>query len=216
LGTPQEVTDTEGNIAWSAQYKAWGEAKEVISEAARKAGINNPIRFQGQYFDEETGLHYNLFRYYDPHSGRFVSSDPIRIRGGLNFHEYASNSTNWIDPFGLCPKSYTAKDAGTISDKIISTEKYAPSPKHDPVSGWGTPMDLPNSVAQEVLDRSTLAGKQRYGLKDGKIYEFQPDNVGGWHGYPIPGTQAPPSFLRNLRDSGQISNAEYGKLLKGK
>jgi uncharacterized protein RhaS with RHS repeats len=55
LGTPQELTDHEGNVAWAAQYKAWGQAKEVISEAARQAGISNPIRFQGQYFDEETG-----------------------------------------------------------------------------------------------------------------------------------------------------------------
>jgi RHS repeat-associated protein len=101
LGTPQEVTDAEGNIAWSAQYKAWGEAKEVISEAARKAGISNPIRFQGQYFDEETGLHYNRYRYYDPHSGRFISRDPFGLRGDINLHRHASNPINWIDPFGL-------------------------------------------------------------------------------------------------------------------
>lgn len=47
LGTPQELTDCEGKVAWSAQYKAWGQAKQAISEAARKAGIRNPIRFQG-------------------------------------------------------------------------------------------------------------------------------------------------------------------------
>ncbi|MGO4314031.1 RHS domain-containing protein, partial [Pseudomonas sp. KB_15] len=59
LGTPQELTDEAGEIAWSAQYQAWGAAREVISEAARKAGIANPLRFQGQYYDQETGLHYN-------------------------------------------------------------------------------------------------------------------------------------------------------------
>jgi hypothetical protein len=47
LGTPQELTDHEGKVAWSAQYKAWGQAKEAISEAAYKAGMRNPIRFQG-------------------------------------------------------------------------------------------------------------------------------------------------------------------------
>ncbi|WP_415868880.1 RHS domain-containing protein [Burkholderia ubonensis] len=55
IGAPQEVTDEAGEIAWSAHNKAWGEAREVISEAARKAGITNPLRFVGQHFDRETG-----------------------------------------------------------------------------------------------------------------------------------------------------------------
>jgi RHS repeat-associated protein len=93
LGTPQEITDEDGNIAWQAQYKAWGEAKEVIGKAATKAGFKNPLRFQGQYFDHETGLHYNRYRYYDPEIGRFISKDPIGFAGGLNRHQYAPNST---------------------------------------------------------------------------------------------------------------------------
>ncbi|EJL68413.1 RHS repeat-associated core domain protein containing protein, partial [Variovorax sp. CF313] len=97
----QELTDHEGRIAWSASYKAWGEAKQAISEAGRKAGFRNPIRFQGQYFDDETGLHYNRYRYYDPVSGRFVSSDPIGRAGGLNFHQYTPNPIEWVDPLGL-------------------------------------------------------------------------------------------------------------------
>jgi RHS repeat-associated protein len=104
LGTPQELTDHEGSVAWSAQYKAWGEAREVISEAGRRAGFRNPIRFQGQYWDEETGLHYNRYRYFDPHSGRFTSSDPIALAGGMNLHIYAPNSVEWIDPLGLQPR----------------------------------------------------------------------------------------------------------------
>ncbi|MFS2100434.1 RHS repeat domain-containing protein [Variovorax sp. Varisp85] len=101
LGTPQELTDHEGRIAWSASYKAWGEARQAISEAGRKAGFRNPIRFQGQYFDDETGLHYNRYRYYDPVSGRFVSKDPIKLLGGLNLQLYAPSPTEWIDPWGL-------------------------------------------------------------------------------------------------------------------
>ncbi len=101
LGTPQELTDHEGAVAWSAQYKAWGEAREAISEAGRRAGVRNPIRLQGQYFDEETGLHYNRYRYYDPQSGRFVSHDPIRLAGEINLQEYAFNLLDWVDPLGL-------------------------------------------------------------------------------------------------------------------
>jgi RHS repeat-associated protein len=108
LGTPQEVTDCEGKVAWSAQYKAWGQAKEAISEAAYKSGIRNPIRFQGQYFDEETGLHYNRYRYYDPDGARYITADPIGLLGGMNGYQYAPNPTSWIDPLGLRKKNKKA------------------------------------------------------------------------------------------------------------
>jgi RHS repeat-associated protein len=105
LGTPQELTDHEGKVAWSAQYEAWGQAKEAISEAAYKAGMRNPIRFQGQYLDEETGLFYNRYRYYDPNMGRYISRDPIGLLGSLNAHAYAPNPTEWVDPLGLSGNS---------------------------------------------------------------------------------------------------------------
>ena len=59
------------------------------------------LRFQGQYLDRETGLHYNTFRYYDADIGRFISPDPIGLEGGVNFGRYAPNPINWIDPWGL-------------------------------------------------------------------------------------------------------------------
>jgi RHS repeat-associated protein len=101
LGTPQELTDHEGKVAWSAQYKAWGKSKEAISQAAYKAGIRNPIRFQGQYLDDETGLHYNRYRYYEPDGARYITADPIGLLGGINAYQYAPNPTGWIDPLGL-------------------------------------------------------------------------------------------------------------------
>ncbi|MDM0116519.1 RHS repeat-associated core domain-containing protein [Variovorax sp. J22R133] len=111
LGTPMELTDAGGEIAWEASYRAWGEASITISEAARKAGIRNPIRFQGQYLDEETGLHYNRYRYYDPQSGRFVSQDPIRLAGGINLQQYAPNPVEWMDPLGLQKKATSRTEA---------------------------------------------------------------------------------------------------------
>jgi RHS repeat-associated protein len=89
------MTDEEGNLAWQAQYKAWGEAILVVEK------MRNPLRFQGQYFDHETGLHYNRFRYYDPETGRFISKDPIGFVGGINCFQYGENPVGWIDPFGL-------------------------------------------------------------------------------------------------------------------
>ena len=115
LGTPRELTDTEGEIAWSATYQAWGNTVKVnwtqTSEAlqptdlAANEAVHQPIRFQGQYFDADTGLHYNRFRYYDPDVGRFISQDPIRLAGGDNLYAYAPNPTGWVDPFGLTSKS---------------------------------------------------------------------------------------------------------------
>ena len=60
------------------------------------------LRFQGQYHDEETGLHYNRFRYYDPDVGRFASQDPIGLAGGVNTYQYTPNPVGWVDPLGLC------------------------------------------------------------------------------------------------------------------
>ncbi|WP_205880130.1 RHS repeat-associated core domain-containing protein, partial [Lampropedia aestuarii] len=63
--------------------------------------LSQNLRFQGQYYDAETGLHYNRFRYYDPDCGRFVSQDPIGLAGGLHLYQYSSNPVAWIDPLGL-------------------------------------------------------------------------------------------------------------------
>ncbi|AZE26034.1 RHS repeat-associated core domain-containing protein [Pseudomonas chlororaphis] len=103
LGTPQELTNQNGEIVWSAQYKAWGAINEQRSQRAQQQGLANPIRFQGQYHDHETGLHYNRYRYYDPNVGRFISKDPVGYSGGLNLYAYAPNPTGWVDSLGLTP-----------------------------------------------------------------------------------------------------------------
>ncbi|MBY0446444.1 MAG: RHS domain-containing protein, partial [Burkholderiales bacterium] len=130
LGTPQTLSDENGEIAWSAEYKAWGEAQVVISEAAKTAGINNPIRFQGQYFDEESGLHYNRHRYYDPEIGRFISSDPIGLMGGFNTLAYAPNPTGWIDPQGLARDAKSSYPSTDVMPKIAGTERHHIIPYH--------------------------------------------------------------------------------------
>lgn len=62
--------------------------------------IEQNLRFQGQYFDDETGLHYSTFRYYDPEIGRFATQDPIGLLGGINLYQYAVNPLGWLDPLG--------------------------------------------------------------------------------------------------------------------
>ncbi|MEZ8185261.1 RHS repeat-associated core domain-containing protein [Shewanella sp. 5S214] len=75
-----------------------------VDYAGQQDKITNPIRFQGQYFDDESGLHYNRFRYYSPGQARFIHQDPIGLVGGINHYQYAPNPVNWVDPFGLSCK----------------------------------------------------------------------------------------------------------------
>jgi RHS repeat-associated protein len=96
LGTPRELLDVEGTVVWSVSYKAWGKVEEVhVGE------VDCPIRFQGQWADEESGLYYTRSRYYEPQGSHFISPDLIGLLGGLNIYLYAINPTNWSDPFGF-------------------------------------------------------------------------------------------------------------------
>ena len=98
VGIPKEMTDIHGNLLWYGEYTAWGRLKKdgrVYKDA------HQPFRLQNQYFDEETGLHYNLMRYYEPEAGRFVNQDPIGLLGGENLYWFAPNTQSWVDWLGL-------------------------------------------------------------------------------------------------------------------
>ncbi|EFH5705979.1 type IV secretion protein Rhs, partial [Escherichia coli] len=96
-GAPEEMTDSDGKIVWETGYQVWGN---TIQEKDH-GGVEQNLRYQGQYLDRETGLHYNLHRYYDPDVGRFMVTDPISLAGGINLYQYAPNPLSWIDPLGL-------------------------------------------------------------------------------------------------------------------
>ncbi|MYN29378.1 PAAR-like domain-containing protein [Duganella levis] len=111
LGTPRELVDTSGKLLWSGRFQAWGKILPWdvanLSRSATRSPIDQPIRFQGQYEDSETGLHYNRYRFYDPHSARFVGQDPIGLIGGENVYAYSGNPIGATDPLGLskCSKN---------------------------------------------------------------------------------------------------------------
>ncbi|WP_052748971.1 RHS repeat-associated core domain-containing protein [Arsukibacterium ikkense] len=120
LGTPLSLTDSNNNIVWQASYSVFGKATVTVNEIA------NPIRLQGQYFDSETGLHYNHFRYYDPETGRFISQDPIGLLGGINHYQYAPNHINWVDPLGLsCKEGEACKRFKTSDEAALHIMKIA-------------------------------------------------------------------------------------------
>ena len=96
LGTPQVVTDNTQQVVWKGKYDPFGKVIETTNQ------VEQNLRFPGQYFDAETGLHYNYFRSYDPGTGRYVESDPIGLLGGLNTYAYAGgNPLSYADPYGL-------------------------------------------------------------------------------------------------------------------
>jgi RHS repeat-associated protein len=98
LGTPVQMYDGHGGFVWDAAHDIHGNVRRLAF-----GGLHDcPFRFPGQYADEETGLHYTRFRYYDPGTGGYLSQDPIRLEGGdLNFYAYVRDSNSWTDVFGL-------------------------------------------------------------------------------------------------------------------
>jgi len=107
-GMPELLTDGEGQKAWEGINSPWGKLLRESSQ--RMPVVQQNLRMQGQYLDRETGLHYNLFRYYDPDSGRFTQQDPIGLAGGINLYQYAPNALGWVDPWGLSRCSSGNKD----------------------------------------------------------------------------------------------------------
>ncbi|MFL5744806.1 MAG: RHS repeat-associated core domain-containing protein [Niastella sp.] len=96
LGTPVAAYDATGKRVWECALDMYGRASVIT-------GSKNfiPFRYQGQYEDEETGLYYNRFRYYNPHEGLYISKDPLSVLGGFNVYSYAYDPNSWIDAFGL-------------------------------------------------------------------------------------------------------------------
>lgn len=102
LGAPRAVTDWTGRVLWKATYDPFGQATVNPDVAGTGQPVTLNLRFPGQYYDAETGLHYNYFRDYEPTTGRYVESDPIGLGGGLNGYAYAKgNPLSFTDPLGL-------------------------------------------------------------------------------------------------------------------
>ncbi|MEU6959035.1 RHS repeat-associated core domain-containing protein [Streptomyces chrestomyceticus] len=98
VGIPTELVDERGSIAWRARATLWGSVTWTRSSTAY-----TPLRFPGQYFDAETGLHYNVHRYYDPDTARYLSPDPLGLSPSPNPATYVDNPHAWSDPLGLAP-----------------------------------------------------------------------------------------------------------------
>ncbi|WP_348816120.1 polymorphic toxin type 17 domain-containing protein [Halomonas sp. H10-59] len=156
LGTPMELAECDGKLAWVGHYRAWGKLTKASDGHGNPSTTDNPLRFQGQYLDEETGLHYNRHRYYDPETGRFTTQDPIGLAGGENLYMYAPNPTGWVDPLGLSrcceesrgsrPRTKTAR----IKDAQLPTSGRI---RYVPPESWDGSTPIPRGPNRGYLDR---------------------------------------------------------------
>jgi RHS repeat-associated protein len=123
LGTPTEMYDELGQLAWRMQLDTFGVGKP---DAALQSC---PWRWPGQYEDEETGLYYNQLRYYDAYAGRYISQDPIGLLGGLNLYGYPTDPLEATDPWGLASCSANAKK---LAENLIAagTKRAAGTAAH--------------------------------------------------------------------------------------
>ncbi|MFK0155048.1 RHS repeat-associated core domain-containing protein [Streptomyces sp. NPDC090493] len=121
VGTPVELIGLDGAVRWRGRSGLWGD--EDAPDTAVSGGLSCPLRFPGQYADEESGLHYNFHRYYDPHSVRFLTPDPLGLQAGPDHYAYVSNPHLWVDPLGLqrCP---TFVGIQWMTDKMLQRVSF--------------------------------------------------------------------------------------------
>ncbi len=135
--TPQVLTDSQQKVVWTTQSYPFGKQQYSGS-------IPFNLRYPGQYFDEETGLHYNGHRYYDPNTGRYITSDPIGLAGGINTYAYVGNDPlGRIDPQGLNADDLSETPGQRSLEQLHSQEHDVISPLVD--------TDLNNDGIQDVI-----------------------------------------------------------------
>lgn len=134
VGTPTELVSPDGReVLWSNKPRTiWGAEFRIEPGAV----LDCPIRFAGQYEDTETGLFYNLNRYYDPTTNRYTTADPLGLTPAPDAYNYVRNPTGWLDPLGLTPCNQTQVPFGEtdlgraaqdrrIADRNRTTTNYA-------------------------------------------------------------------------------------------
>lgn len=158
LGTPIQMYDSHAKKTWDCELDIYGKVRTFEGSSLSDC----PFRYQGQYEDEETGLYYNRFRFYDPNVGRYISQDPIGLAGGLSLYGYVCDSNLWIDIFGWHGNSldniadsqlYDIKINGTQFKYGIATEKYVTKTDISVVRPNGTTTVIPKGTPTRIKDQ---------------------------------------------------------------
>ena len=228
-GLPQQLTEDDGRCIWQARYQVWGNTLAETQESFFVEEQN--LRFQGQYLDRETGLHYNTFRFYDPDIGRFISPDPIGLAGGINLFQYAPEPYGWVDPWGWSPSSTLDRSLGGVVGDNMQAHHLIPVAvwkKHEGFLtriGLGSLRDtapngllMPDSSAQAKASKATVYHRGSHAnynaLVDRKIERIHRDYKAGIIDKAAAKQRVEgqmKSLRRNIR-SGKISTQKGGRL----
>ncbi len=211
VGTPRELVTRNGKLAWSVQLTAFGQV-----EAVEENETDCPIRFQGQWFDEESGLHYNWNRYYEPETGKYLSSDPIGLEGGTRSYEYVHNPLSWVDPWGLTGDDGSPQTANP-NDLNFSQRSVGPGADQYQQSMENGTWDWDRSGPLRVMDQNgqlvsydnrRLMAAQKAGLDSVPIEKVNPNDI-------MPGSKKTwaKAFEQRMNDPRNI--AEGGRVPEG-
>ncbi|WP_335938103.1 putative T7SS-secreted protein [Streptomyces sp. PTD5-9] len=186
VGAPSQLVDERGDVTWHSRSTLWGTTAWTAASSTY-----TPLRFPGQYFDSETGLHYNYFRHYDPETARYLTADPLGLTPSPNPSAYVSNPHGWSDPLGLAPRclNETGKEGRQANENFIAgsaeAERLADRLRGESArsmfneDGWLTPQaraesrrviageDIGNPAVRELMtsDGSNLSDWGKYTTK---------------------------------------------------
>ncbi|MET7898959.1 DUF6531 domain-containing protein [Streptomyces mirabilis] len=192
VGTPSELVDEDGHIAWRTRSTLWGTTAWNTDATGY-----TPLRFPGQYYDPETGLHYNYFRHYEPETARYATPDPLGLAPAPNPHTYVAHPHTWTDPLGLSPNYNVGQTLGDTSK----------------LSGW-IPTEVPEE-SKAVLRDIREAGVEAQGMGPQRMGPSVPqpfENSGKGGGYKLPefDSQGNPIKYREWGTVQSIDNPKWG------
>jgi RHS repeat-associated protein len=181
LATPLLVEDDSGNVKWSASIDPYGTA-----HIESRSTLELNLRFPGHYYDTETGLHYNRFRYYSPELGRYLQSDPVGIRGGPNLYAYTANPLKRVDVLGLCPDGGPEDPPPTVKNPPATdkeeTNEFEDEPTQPNIRVPRTP--IPPGVPADAIEEGDIV----FGL---------------WQ-------DREPNFIKHVEDAGGLCVTSFG------
>ncbi|MFG2528333.1 DUF6531 domain-containing protein [Streptomyces sp. NPDC048516] len=176
VGTPTELVDESGEIAWHTRATVWG-----TTSWNRGATAYTPLRFPGQYADPETGLHYNVHRHYDADVGRYISPDPLGLVPDPNPYGYVNDPFQVCDPLGLAPCT-VFRNLNDRDDPAVGLVAKNPNAKYKPaghVMAGGKEtfksQYISTTNSMEVLNKWNKGyGQVKIDLTkfDGKVYDL--------------------------------------------
>ncbi|MER8113855.1 DUF6531 domain-containing protein [Streptomyces sp. NPDC094031] len=188
LGTPTELFSTRGDLVWQRRTSLWGTPIPAPDEAT--STVDCPLRFPGQYADPETGLNYNLHRYYDPETARYISADPLGLVPAPDHHTYVPNPLSWSDHLGLAGKGPKGP-----SNPLDFGQGYTGRADIFPVSNKGMDMEI------HVYDKS---------MREVGLFNSQ-----GWfnkHGIKASEVEVPPGVENAIKGRAIYELRKVGRI----